>query len=64
MGLRNLARSLRPGNDRALAADLAAQQRARRSRAADRADRDGQQWEQRDRNQDRTGRDRQTNWRT
>lgn len=55
MGLRDFARSLRPGNDRALAADLAAQQRIRRSRNATKAARKGQAWEDRDRARDRKG---------
>ncbi|MFF7142285.1 hypothetical protein ACFZB5_13685 [Streptomyces nodosus] len=55
MGLRDFARSLRPGNDTELAADLAAQKRARRSRAATKADREGQAWEDRDRAAERKG---------
>ena len=56
MGLRDFARSLRPGNDAQLAADLRAQARVQRSRSATRADREGQAWEDRDRAQDRRGR--------
>lgn len=62
MGLRNFVRSLVPGNDHQLAADIAAQQRARRSRAATRADRKGQRWDAKDRARDRAGRDIDTNW--
>lgn len=56
MGLRDFARSLRPGNDQQLAADLSAQRRQshRRSGAA-RAARKGQAWEDRDRAQERRG---------
>lgn len=56
MGLRDFARSLRPGNDAQLAADLRTKARAQRSRSATRADREGQAWEDRDRAQDRRGR--------
>jgi hypothetical protein len=62
MSLRDFARSLRPGNDRELAADLAAQQRVRRSRSATRADRKGQAWEERDRASERKGGWRITDW--
>jgi hypothetical protein len=56
MGLRNFARSLIPGNDAELAADLRTQARASRSRSATRTAREGQAWEDRDRAQDRKGR--------
>lgn len=61
MGLRDFARSLRPGNDQQLAATLNAQQRVRRSKAATRADRAGQAWETQDRQAEhrRSGRYRQ-----
>lgn len=55
MGIRDFARSLRPGNDRELATDIQSQQRAARSRSATRAARAGQAWEDRDRQQDRRG---------
>jgi hypothetical protein len=64
MGIRNVLRSLAPGNDRQLAADLSAQRRAgHRTRGAIRAARQGQAWEDQDRAKDRTGRDRHTDWR-
>jgi hypothetical protein len=55
MGLRDFARSLKPGNDQQLAADLNRQQRVQRSRSATRAARQGQAWEDRDRQQDNRG---------
>lgn len=55
MGLRDFARSLRPGNDQQLAADLNAQARVQRSRSATRAARAGQAWEDADRQRDRRG---------
>ncbi|MFE6284371.1 hypothetical protein [Streptomyces sp. NPDC057877] len=61
MRLRDFARSLKPGNDRQLADDLAAQRRIQRSRAATKADREGAKWERKDRDRDRRG-DRHTDW--
>jgi hypothetical protein len=55
MGLRSFARSLRPGNDAQLAADLNAQRRASHFRSTRNTDRAGQAWEDRDRQQDRKG---------
>lgn len=55
MGFRDFARSLRPGNDQQLAADLATQARVQRSRSATRAARQGQAWEDADRNRDKRG---------
>ncbi|MFD8805590.1 hypothetical protein [Streptomyces sp. NPDC059597] len=62
MGLRDFARSLRPGNDQQLANQIAAEKRVRRHRAATKAARKGQAWEDKDRARDRTGRDRITDW--
>ncbi len=62
MGLGSFLRSLAPGDDRQLAADIKAQPRIRRSRAATRAAREGQAWEDRDRQRDRRGRDIDTDW--
>ncbi|UUU21699.1 hypothetical protein [Streptomyces sp. DSM 40750] len=56
MGLRDFARTLRPGNDQQLATDLRTQARVQRSRSATRAAREGQAWEDKDRAQDRRGR--------
>lgn len=53
--LGDFARSLRPGNDAQLAADLTIQRRVRRSHAATQAYRQGQAWEDRDRQQDTKG---------
>ncbi|MER8030686.1 hypothetical protein ABTZ78_17205 [Streptomyces bauhiniae] len=61
MGLGDFARSLKPGNDKQLADDRAAQQRVRRSRSATRAARQGQAWEDSDRARDSRG-DRLTIW--
>jgi hypothetical protein len=47
--LRDFARSLRPGNDAQLAAELRAQRSRRHNRAATQADRDGQAWDAQDR---------------
>ena len=56
MGLRSFARSLRPGNDQQLAADMAAQRRAtHRRNSAKQAARQGQAWEDPDRQADRRG---------
>ncbi|MFJ1869945.1 hypothetical protein [Streptomyces chartreusis] len=55
-------RSLAPGNDAQLAADLRTQSRIERSRSATRAARKGQAWEDRDRQRDGRG-DRHTDWR-
>lgn len=55
MGFRDFARSLHPGNDQQLAADLATQARVQRSRSATRAARQGQAWEDADRNRDKRG---------
>lgn len=55
MGLRDFARSLRPGDDRQLAADLSAQRRRNNRRSVPRAARAGQAWEDADRAQDRRG---------
>ena len=53
--LRDFGRSLKPGNDPQLAADLRTQQRVQRSRSATRAARQGQAWETRDRAQEKRG---------
>jgi hypothetical protein len=54
--LGDIARSLRPGNDQQLAADLSTQRRAsHRKRGAGRAARAGQDWETADRDRE-TGR--------
>lgn len=55
MGLRDIARSLRPGRDQELAEGLTVQRRVSRSRSATRAAREGQAWEDADREQDRKG---------
>ncbi|MCZ4513489.1 hypothetical protein O3Q52_36160 [Streptomyces sp. ActVer] len=61
MNLRDFARSLLPGNDQALAADMRADT-SRRNRAghrrsgAARAARQGQAWDDADRDRERTGR--------
>ena len=63
MGLRDFVRSLAPGNDQQLAADLSTRRRASHRRGgAARAAREGQAWEDADRGRERNGRDRQTNW--
>ncbi|MGW4300403.1 hypothetical protein ACWEHT_11560 [Streptomyces sp. NPDC004646] len=62
MGFRDFARSLKPGADQQLAADLTAQQRTRRHHSGTRALRKGQEWEDADRNSERAGRDRITDW--
>ncbi|MEU9921892.1 hypothetical protein AB0H51_11445 [Streptomyces griseoluteus] len=61
--LGDFARSLKPGNDKELAADLSASRRAshRRTGAA-RAARQGQKWEDADRARDRRGGTRLTRW--
>lgn len=56
MGLRDFARSLRPGNDAQLAADLSTQRRASHRRNVTSVAREGQAWEDKDRAQDRRGR--------
>lgn len=53
--LSDFARSLRPGNDRELAANLSTQRRAAHRRSVQSAARAGQTWEDRDRAQDRRG---------
>lgn len=60
--LGNFARSLKPGNDRELAADLSAQNRAGHRRSVPKAAREGQAWEDKDRANDRKGGWRITNW--
>lgn len=55
MGFRNFIRSLAPGNDRQLAADLSQQRRASHRRSIAGAAAAGQAWEDRDRAQDRKG---------
>jgi hypothetical protein len=63
MGLGSFLRSLAPGNDRQLAADLSTQRsRNHQRRGAGRAAREGQAWEDRDRRRDRRGRDIDTDW--
>lgn len=63
MGLRDFARSLRPGNDAALAADMSAQRRrSHRRRGAQRAANEGEAWEVKDRARDRKGGWRKTDW--
>ena len=56
MGLRDFARSLRPGNDAQLAADLSTQRSRNHRRNATRADRAGQAWEDQDRADERARR--------
>ncbi|MFI1728203.1 hypothetical protein ACH40E_02970 [Streptomyces acidicola] len=75
MGLRDFARSLRPGNDRELAATQYAGQESATDRAArlrreqqrnqgsKRAATQGTKWETADRARDRRGGTRLTNWR-
>ncbi|GAQ52083.1 hypothetical protein [Streptomyces acidiscabies] len=55
MGIRNFLRSITPGDDQQLAADLAREQRVRRSRSATRAARKGQKWEDTDRQREKRG---------
>jgi hypothetical protein len=54
--LSDFARSLRPGNDQQLAADLSTQRRAGHRRNLTNTARQGQAWEDTDRQQDRRGR--------
>ncbi|MCI3271413.1 hypothetical protein [Streptomyces cylindrosporus] len=61
MSLRDIARSLRPGNDQQLATDLSTQRRQGHHRSVGKAAAEGQAWEDRDRKLDRLG-DRQTDW--
>lgn len=61
MGLGNFLRSLAPGDDGQLAADLSTQRRKGHRRSTTKADREGQAWEDADRARDRRG-DRNTNW--
>lgn len=59
MGLRSFARSLRPGNDQQLAADLSQQRsQSHRRRGTRQAARQGQAWEDADRQQERQRRGR------
>jgi hypothetical protein len=60
--LGNFARSLRPGNDTQLAADLSAQRRAAHRRSIGKAAAQGQAWEQDDRARERRGGWRRTTW--
>jgi hypothetical protein len=53
MGLRNFVRSLRPGNDQQLAADLSGQRRQGHRRSLLGTARAGQAWEDQDRKQER-----------
>lgn len=62
MSLRDFARSLKPGNDRQLAADLSAQRRAAHRRNVTKVARQGQAWEDKDRANDRKGGWRITYW--
>lgn len=62
MGLRDFARSLLPGNDRQLAADIALQRRQGHHRSIAKAAATAEKWERKDRARDRRG-DRQTDWR-
>ncbi|MFJ4682033.1 hypothetical protein [Streptomyces sp. NPDC088789] len=61
MGLGKFLRSLAPGNDAALAADLSQQRRRAHRREIPRVARDADRWEQTDRARDRQG-DRRTDW--
>lgn len=56
MGLGNFLRSLAPGDDRQLAADLSTQRRASHRRSIGKAAAKGQAWEDRDRQQERGNR--------
>jgi len=58
MGLRDFARSLRPGNDHQLAADMSAQRRRSNRRSVPGAARAGQAWEDADRADERARRGR------
>jgi hypothetical protein len=59
--LSNFVRSLAPGNDTALAADLSTQRRAGHRRSIAKAAAQGEQWERNDRKRDKRG-DRNTHW--
>ncbi|MER5213683.1 hypothetical protein ABT063_24705 [Streptomyces sp. NPDC002838] len=61
MRLGNFLRSLAPGDDTQLAADLSTQRRAGHRRSIPEAAAEGQAWEDADRARDRRG-DRDTNW--
>jgi hypothetical protein len=61
MGLGSFLRSLAPGNDTALAADLSTQRRAGHRRSIAKAAAQGEKWERKDRKRDRRG-DRDTDW--
>lgn len=61
MGLRDFVRSLAPGNDRQLAADLSTQRRRAHHRSVTKAAAEGEKWERKDRKRDRRG-DRHTDW--
>ncbi|WP_086765378.1 hypothetical protein [Streptomyces bobili] len=58
MGIRSFGRSLRPGRDQQLAADLSAQRSRNHRRGATRADRAGQAWEDQERADERARRGR------
>lgn len=60
--LGNLARSLKPGNDRELADNLSAQRRASHHRSVPSTAQAGQEWEDADRASDRKGGWRITDW--
>jgi hypothetical protein len=55
MPIRDFVRSLKPGNDQQLAADLSTQRRAGHRRSLRATAREGQAWEDQDRQQDRKG---------
>ncbi|MFF5029230.1 hypothetical protein ACFY2J_34105 [Streptomyces collinus] len=62
MSLRDIARSLKPGNDRELADDLSTQRRAAHRRSVPSTAQAGQDWEDTDRAKDRKGGWRITDW--
>ena len=62
MGLRDIARSLKPGNDRELAAGLSAQRRRDHRRSIPAVAAEAEEWEQADRARDRRDGWRHTNW--
>jgi hypothetical protein len=63
MGLGSFFRSLAPGDDQQLAADLSTQRRRAHRRSVREAAAEGQAWDDDDRARDRRG-DRHTDWTT
>ncbi|SDM46961.1 hypothetical protein SAMN04487981_101623 [Streptomyces sp. cf386] len=60
--MKGFLRSLLPGNDRQLAADLSTQRRRNHRRSVGKAAAEGQAWEDADRQRDRRGGWRHTDW--